>query len=117
MIEPNLPALLDAYSELEKQIHEYFGYGENWQVFPIYDSRSYFWYLDGEGPGTVHFADTKEELLSQEGKYYEEEIYTYHHMDKWVYRGKDFTMILVDTCTDGNNFASIFDNSKELTQS
>ena len=106
--------LLDNYLNLQKQIHEYFGYVENWRVFPINDCRNYHWRLIGSGPGTVRFADTLELLLDEEKEnYYENEIYTQRHLSKWVYRAKEYTMIVVDTHTDGNMFLSIFDNSKE----
>ena len=108
--------LLDEYFSIEKKIHEYFGYEENWRVIPIDDSRKYYWHLEGEGPGTVHFADTEEELRTQTGEYYTNEIYTQRHLAKWVYRGQDYTMIAVDTQTDGNKFLSIFDNAKEIKE-
>lgn len=105
--------LLNDYFNIQKQLFEYFGYVEDWAVIPLDDSTMYYWYLDGEGPGTVHFADTEAELISQSGNYYENEIYTQRHLSKWVYRGKDYTMVVVDTHTDGNKFLQIFDNSKE----
>ena len=108
--------LLDNYITLQKQIFEYFGYEENWCVLPIDDATDYYWRLDGEGPGTVYFADTVEDLEDKDesGNYYSNEIYTQRHLPKWVYRGKDYTMIVVDTQTDGNKLLSIFDNSKEI---
>lgn len=108
--------LLKNYFDLQKQLYEYFGYEENWRVFPIDDATAYYWRLEGEGPGTVYFADTVEDLEDKDdrGNYYSSEIYTQRHLEKWVYRGKDYTMIVVDTQTDGNKFLSIFDNSKEI---
>lgn len=47
---------------------------------------------------------------------YSNEIYTQRFLPKWVYRGKDYTMICVDTHTDGNKFLQIFDNSKEIRE-
>jgi hypothetical protein len=105
--------LLDDYFLLQNKIYSYFGYVENWRVIPIADSRNYYWYLEEEGPGTVYYADTEEELKTQEGNYYEESIYTQRFLPKWVYRVKDFTMVCVDTNTDGNKFLRIFDNSRE----
>ena len=96
--------LLDDYFEIQKQIYEYFHYHEDWVVIPIEDSRDYFWCLCGEGPETVRFADTEELLDNINGNYYENEIYMQRFLDKWVYRAKDYTMICVDTHTDGNRF-------------
>ena len=54
------------------------------------------------------------ELLNSDGDYYQNEIYTQRFLPKWVYRGKEYTMICVDTRTDGNTFLQVFDNSKEI---
>src|SRR4051812_710924 len=105
--------LLDNYFSLEQQIFDYFGYQEDWCVLPLNDSRDYYWRLDGDGPGAVMFALTEEELRNEEGDYYSDEIYTQRHLPKWVYRGAEFTMICVDTHTDGNRLLRVFDNTKE----
>jgi hypothetical protein len=105
--------LLDDYMNLQKQVFDYFGYAEDWVVIPIDSSREMYWCLDGEGPGNVHFAKTEKELEEQTGDYYVNAIYTQRFLPKWVYRGPDYTMICVDTQTDGNKFLSIFENAKE----
>jgi hypothetical protein len=108
--------LLNKEQETRQQIFEYFGYKEDWRVLPFDDARDYYWYLTGESYGDeVRFAETKEQLEDEEaGDYYSNEIYTQRHLSKWVYGGKDYTMIIVDTHTDGNCFLQIFDNSKEI---
>lgn len=86
------------------------------------DKRDYVWYLnalyDEKGEvhsGEVRFAETLEDLNDEEkGNYYSNEIYTQRFLPKYVYRTKDYTMISVDTHTDGNKFLQIFDNSKEV---
>lgn len=45
---------------------------------------------------------------------YSDEIYTQCFLPKWIYRGKDYTMILIDIHTDGNRFLAIYDNKKEI---
>lgn len=105
--------LLKDYFNIQKLIYEYFDYCEDWQVFPIEKSTQYYWALDGEGPGTVMFADTETELHAATGNFYIDQIYTYRNLSKWVYRGEMYTMIVVDTQTDGNKFLRIFDNAKE----
>jgi len=104
---------LTNFFEAQAKVYEYFGYVEDWVVIPLNDCRAYYWYVDGEGPGTVHYADSEQDLLDQDGDYYVNDIYTQRFLKKWVYRGKDFTMICVDTHIDGNKFLSVFDNSKE----
>lgn len=107
--------LLDDYFALQKQIYEYFGYVEDWSVIPLDDAREYFWRLDGEGPGNVRYAKTIAGVDDEEGnETYENEIYTQRFLPKWVYRGAEFTMICVDTHTDGNHFLQVFDNAKEV---
>lgn len=108
--------ILDNYFKLRNEIFEYFGYTEDWRVLPINDARNYYWYLVGNGPGEVHFADSEDELDNQEGNYYVGSIYTQRHLPKWVYRGKDFTLIVVDTHCDGNQFLQIFSNALERSE-
>ncbi len=103
--------LLDDYISLENKIHEYFGYIEQWKVFPLNDCRNYYWY-DHMDRSVVFFkANTKEEALSQieSGNFYKNELLS-------INRKPDYTMICVDTQTDGNKFLSIFDSSKELSK-
>ena len=107
---------LDEYIKLQKEIYEYFGYQEDWAVIPIDDARECYWELmeDGTGGGEVLFHENKEDVVERSGNHYANIIYTQRFLPKWVYRGKDFTMICVDTHTDGNKFLQIFDNSKEI---
>lgn len=99
--------LLDDYFEIVNKIHEYFGYQEQWAVYSFEDSREYYWYLTRNN---VYFADTLEELKTQNGMFYSNEIFKQRHLPKAVYETPDYTMIVVDTNTDGNKFLQIFDN-------
>ena len=104
--------LLDDYFKKQQEIFDYFGYVEDYRVIPIDDATEYYWCLDGE---KVRFANAIEKLKDEDAEgYYENEIYTQRFLPKWVYRRRDYTMICVDTCTDGNQFLQIFDNSKEV---
>lgn len=100
--------VLDKYFELQQEIYDYFGYVEDWRVIPIDDSRSYFWRL---GDDEVYFADSEDELENECGNFYANEIYRQRHLPKWVYEGDKYTMVVVDTHTDGNQFLQIFSNS------
>lgn len=84
------------------------------RAIPLDDSRQYYWRVDGEGPGTVHYADTEKELRDETGNYYVDQIYTQRFLDKWVYREDLYTMICCDPNTDGNKFLRVFDNSKQV---
>ncbi len=103
--------LLDEYFEIQKRIYAHFGYVEDWVKIPLDDATAYFWRCDGV---TVDFAETEAELNSQDGEYYANEVYTQRFLPKWVYEAEagDYTMICVDTQTDGNKFLQIFDNAK-----
>lgn len=105
--------LLDDYLELQKRIFEHFGYVEGWRVLPLEDARGYYWRVDGEGPGEVLFADNEEDLSTENGNHYVNEIYTQRHLPKWVYRADGYTLIVVDTHTDSNQLLKVFDNSRE----
>lgn len=104
--------MLDNYLKLEKQIHDYFGYVEDWVAIPIDDRRDMYWWLNGDHE--VIFAEELEKFDERTGMYYSDEIYTQRFHSKWVYRGEDYTMIMVDTHTDGNKFLAIYDNAKEI---
>ena len=118
-IKDKIMQLLKDYQALEKQIHDYFGYVEDWVTIPLDDATNMYWrILGGEGRGgVVQYAKSVEELPTDDsdgGEYYEHEIYTQRFLPKWVYRASDYTMICVDTHTDGNHYLQIFDNSKEI---
>ena len=103
---------LDEYLSFRKQVHEYFGYIEDWRVFPIDDRREYYWRLDGEVE--VQYGSTPD-FLSNEDDLYGDTVYHYVHLSKWVYRAESYTMVVVDTMTDGNILLAIYDNTKEIT--
>lgn len=105
--------LLTDYFDLQQKIFEYFGYVEDWCVIPLDDSREMFWYLTGEGPGELHYADSEQELTDETGNYYIDEIYTQLFLRKWVYRDDKFTMVCCDPRVDGNKFLRILDNNRE----
>jgi len=104
--------LLDKEQAVRQEIFNYFGYVEGWRVLPLDDARAYFWVLEDK---VVRFAESPESLEDKgDGDYYKNEIYTNRHLPKWVYEGADYTMIVVDTHTDGNQLLQIFDNAKKV---
>lgn len=111
--------LLSDYLLGKEKLFEYFGYVEDWVAIPIDDARDYYWVLFQEenGSGSVLFHETEKELSAEhleDMQYYRNTIYTQRFLPKWVYEGEDYTMICVDTHTDGNKFLQIFDNKKRL---
>jgi hypothetical protein len=109
--------LLNEYNAKRQELFDYFGYVEDWVAIPVDDATMYYWRLTGDGRGDeVLFAGTLEELNDETGNFYSNEIYTQRFLPKWVYRGADYTMVVVDTHTDGNKFLQIFDNAKEVKE-
>lgn len=118
---------LDQYFELTTAVHEAFGYTEDWVVIPLDDEREVYWHLSGEGYGdSVTWSDTPENLRrylglidgdepADENRIWSCQIYTQRFLPKWVYRAEDFTMVCVDTQTDGNKFLMVFSNAREVT--
>lgn len=105
---------LDDYNDSIAKVHEYFGYVEDWCAIPIEDSREYYWRLDGDGPSSVWFAEDAGALDNEDSDdVYRDEIWTQRFLPKWVYRGAEYTMIVVDTHIDGNKVLRIFENAKE----
>lgn len=122
--------LLDQYEDSLQAIHDYFDYEEDWSVIPIDDRREYYWYHkpDSEfqsekSSGIVAFSENRSNLIKyvvgsgdEDGMdIYQDAIYTQRHLKKYVYVGEEYTMISVDTQTDGNKFLAIFSNEKQVT--
>lgn len=117
MLKKHLPDMVNAYFELQEAIYKYFGYKEDWVVIPLENHLNDYWLLTGEGPGHCMWCRSPitPELIEAGNEIYSGPIYTQRFLPKWVYRTELFTMISVNTQTDGNRFLMIFDNSKECT--
>lgn len=112
-IMQDIDALIKQEKDSRQAIFDYFGYVEDWCIFPFADYRDMVWQIEGsETRGCVISSSSLEEF--ENGDTYSDEIYTQRFLPKWVYRGKDYTMILIDTQTDGNRLLAIYDNKKEI---
>lgn len=108
---------LDQLFSLEEQIHEAFGYQQQWRIFPIVDMREFHWHLEHESGGTLRYWNTHEQALARDENHeYEAVVYTQRHLEKWVYRAEGFVMILMDTHCDMNIYLGVFDEAKELKE-
>jgi hypothetical protein len=103
--------LIESYKSALEKIYEHVGFKEDWVVCPIDDQTDCFWSVDGN---EVKYAKSMEDFNS-DGNYYLDEIYTQRFYSKWIYEGKDFTMIFCDPHVDGMKWFRIFDNSKRVT--
>lgn len=135
----NVAELVDKHFDTWGKIHEYFGFAESWRVLPLDDMREWFWSQRDErivwaetstalrygmwNDGTLDeddLTDTERKTFprysesSQAPSYYSGSLYSYHHQNDHVCRRPDLTLVLVDTHTDGNVLAMIFDSTKEL---
>lgn len=93
--------LMDEYFDIVNKIVEEVGYfsGE------LEDNRSSFWYINC---GEVRFAKTEEELESQYGDYYCEELYG---NDSTKRLGNNTLITVSDACGHGE-YTMVFDNNK-----
>ena len=102
--------IINNYNKSLQAIYDHVGFIEDWVVYPINDLTDYFWRITDRH---VKFAKTMEKFYSN-GDYYINSIYTQRSYSKWIYEGKDFTMIFCDTHTDGMIYFSLFDNEKRV---
>ena len=102
--------LIENYEKAKQAIYDHVGFEEDWVVCPIDDCTDKYWFIDAENE-EVHYADTKDELF-EEDNHYVDEIYKQRFYDKWVYVGKDFTMVFCNPGVDGMKWFRIFANDK-----
>jgi|GEM_PF-1525991 hypothetical protein len=113
---------IDQYFQTKENLEEYFGYAEDWVQIPWEDYRQYHWFfekskdvpvLDGslaENGKIIYWDSIKAIVQNQE--WYRSPLYTQRFLMKWIYHAKDFTMVCLNTQTDGNKHLAIFDNAK-----
>ncbi len=127
-------SLIDDFNKAKQAIYDHVGFVEDYVIYPIEDYTEMYWKITpeyaswmremhekqtgeklepSESQG-VTFHETKEFVEDRDGNSYEHEIYTQRFYSKWIYRGEKYTMIFVDTHTDGNKFFAIYDNEKEV---
>lgn len=112
-----IPNIFTKYFDLEQAIHDYFGYKEDWVKIPLADFREDEWLLVQEENGSgwiTHGPKINFETLDAGNDIYSATIYTQRFLPQWVWRGPDYTLVAMDTHTDGNKYLGIFMNSKEV---
>ena len=100
--------LMTNYNDAVQKLYDHVGFKEDWVLCPIDDCTDKFWSVDDE---QVKFANSEEQFNS-DGDYYQDEIYKQRFYSKWVYEGKELTMIFCNTYTDGVCWFRVFDNGK-----
>ena len=82
-------------------------------TIPLNDNTGYYWCLIDDGVACFESDDNVQDDYDEDN-YYSNEIYRQRYLPKHIYEKDDYTMICVDTHTDGNKYLSIFDNSKKV---
>lgn len=103
-------SLIIDYNFAKLSLYNHVGFVEDWVVCPIDDCTNYYWGVDED---CCIYAETIEQFKS-EGDYYKDDIYKQCHYSKWVYEGKDFTMVMCNPNVDGVRWFRFFDNKKRL---
>lgn len=107
--------LIKKYQKALDAIYEHVGFKEDWVIAPLDDCTEMYWQIDTEGKQFCRYANTIADLEDLDGgNYYEDEIYTQRFYPKWVYEGKDFTMVMCNPGVDGMKWFRLFDNSKRI---
>lgn len=102
--------LIKQYNKALQDLYDHVGFKEDWVVCPIDDKTDMVWSCDGEN---IKWAHTIEQFNS-DGDYYTADVYTQRFYDKWVYEGKDLTMIFGDPHTDGVQWFYVFANKNRI---
>lgn len=107
-------SVMTDYIKARDALYKHVGFQEDWVIYPIEDNTEMYW--DYEKNNSVRYAETEEKLRDKDDKqeYYEDEIYTQRFYTKWVYKGKEFTMIFCNPGVDGMKWFRVFDNSKRV---
>lgn len=88
--------LMTNYNDAVQKLYDHVGFKEDLVLCPINDCTEKFWSVNDE---QVKYADSKEQFNS-DGDYYQDEIYKQRFYSKWVYEGKELTMIFCNPHTD-----------------
>jgi hypothetical protein len=122
-IDDSIDAIVDSFFDAREAIFEHVGYAENLRLLPIVDDRDDFWAVDDHEQEWVKFSASKEALLywlenddygPHRDKLYEHQIYTQHHLSKWIYRGKELTIHRCRHPHRGNQYLQLFRNANEV---
>jgi len=112
--------IIKNYKAALQELYDHVGFREDWVVLPIDDRTDMFWRINDNEDKVVYFFELEYlpikdgDEADRGGNFYSDEIYKQRFYTEHVYRGKDYTMIMVDTHTDGNRFFAFYDNKKEV---
>ena len=110
--------ILNGFFNLRKEIQDYFGYEEDWEVLPLSDEREMFWMIvEGKTPFIIYSEKPITVESIADGDVVIGAIHGIHQTRRTAYRREDLVAIPVDTKWDGNKYLMIFDTEKEVPHS
>lgn len=98
--------LLNKLRETKQEILKYFGASEGYGGYPIENHCNDYWYLSSD---SINWSEKDCKMLKEGDPQYAEELYG----QEPVFKGKDYTMVLVRDCCGHGEYLAVFDNSKE----
>lgn len=99
--------IIDDYFEAKAKVHKLFGYVSDWTEMSMEDYREYDWMLVKD---RCVYGEKLDEKNIKDGNHYSGYL-----VDSKIYTTDVYTMIPVDTESDGNKFLMIFDAKREVT--
>lgn len=111
---------LNGFFRLRREIQDYFGYEEDWDVLPLCDERDMYWMLvKGRKPFIVYSEKpiTPESIANGDIDIVVGVIHDVLNTRRTLYRRDDLVAVPVDTKWDGNKYLMIFDTAKEVPAS
>ena len=106
--------IINNYTSALKELYEHVGFKEDYVFYPIDDQTDKIWEVDEENK-IVKFADSVAQFHS-DGDHYEDVMYTQRFYQKWVYAGKELTLVFGDSGVDGMKYFRIFLNSNHIKE-
>ena len=105
---------LNGYFSLHREIQDYFGYKEDWEVLPLSDERDMYWMLvEGKSPFVVYSTEPLTVDAINDIGICIQFVYGCHRTRRTAYRRDDLVAVPLGPDIDGNRFLMIFDAAKE----
>lgn len=97
--------LLETLQTTEQAIYEYFGLDPQWQDLKFSNCTEYYWRFTEYAE--IYYGDVLKEVTN-------ENAYSAFQILDILIKKEKYTLIAMDTQTDGNRYFAIFDNNKEI---
>lgn len=97
--------LLSDYARAEKAIHAHFGYRPEWREYPVRDERGQWWFVYKNCLYHQYKRFPHDEGNIRLGNFCKSDVSAVNRSDD------GYTLLTLDTRTDGNKCLSIFENA------